>query len=112
MRENKAPAGTRCPKKRRPAAERHGKAITRRIGRMTNLKGCRRGTGIEADGPGKRKRTHMLDRDITSSEYGRACALASDAIGTSYSTWEPCTRKRVRTVLRRGERRELPSLFH
>src|SRR3954449_9790736 len=33
-------AGTGCPQKRTPDAERHGEIITRRIGPLTNPKGC------------------------------------------------------------------------
>jgi hypothetical protein len=38
-------AGTGCPKKQKPSAERQAEIITRWIGQLPNPKGCRRGTG-------------------------------------------------------------------
>lgn len=38
-------AGTGCPKTRMLSAERQAESITRQIGLLPNLKGCRRGAG-------------------------------------------------------------------
>ena len=40
QRRPESAAGRGCPRKRTPAAERHGEAITRRIGLPTDPKGC------------------------------------------------------------------------
>ena len=114
---SKPPAGRGRIEKRKPAAERIGKTITRRIGlynptrkgadailvscskddvKVANLK-VKVGCGSIDSANGAEGRTNL-----------GPCAIGDD--GSSGKLLEPCARKPARTVLRGGRRSDAPPL--